>query len=237
MGRIAWEKWASVLICLCLGIGGLWLCLRYALPLVLPFALAWAASLAVRPMARRLSARIGLSKRVCAALLLTLLLCAGVGVLSLCVERLLGELQALLERLLALGEGNELQDFDLYELLTSKIGFLQRLEVGDRFSAFRERFNATASEMLTSLLTSLSSRLPGTVASVASALPSMLLSTVVTIVASFYLCMAERETRVGGSAWLPPSVQRQIPVWKARMKRVSWRYLRAYLLLQLLTLT
>ena len=236
MGKIAWEKWASVLICLCLGIGGLWLCLRYALPLVLPCALAWAASLVVRPMARRLSERIRLSQKVCAALLLTLLLCAGVGILSLCVGRLLGELQRLLERLLAVGEGSGIEAFDLYELLTSQIDFLQRLEVGERFSAFRERFNAMATEVLTSVLSSLSAKIPGVLAGVASALPSVLLSTIVTVVASFYFCLSEREERLHSSGWLPASVAGQIPIWKARMKRVSWRYLRAYLLLLLLTL-
>jgi sporulation integral membrane protein YtvI len=235
LGKMAWERWASVLICLCLGVGLLWLCLRYALPLVLPFALSWGISLAVRPMARRLSARLGISSKICSVVLLKVLLSGGVALLSLCVGRLLGELQHLLEKLVALGENNTAESFDLFELLTSKIEFLRRLEVGERFSGFRDRFNAVATEMLTGMMTSLSAKLPDAVATVAAALPSLLLTTVVTVVAGFYFCVEDPFYQNGGFAWLPASMRKRMPVWRARMKRVSWRYLRAYLLLLLLT--
>ena len=233
--KLAWEKWASVLICVCLGVGLLWLCLHYALPLVLPFAVAWGVSLAVRPMAARLSERLGISKKICSAILLTLLLTGGVALLSLCVSRLLSELQRLLERLLSMGEGNSIEEFDLFDLLTSKIEFLRRMEVGERFSAFREGFNAMTSEMLTGVLTSLSAKLPDAIAAFASSLPSLLLVSVVTIVAGFYFCSEENAFGERAIAWLPSSVRARVPVWKARMKRISWRYLRAYLLLLLLT--
>lgn len=236
MEKNRWERCASVLICLCLGGGLLWLFLRYALPLLLPFAVAWLVSLAVRPLARRLSLRFGISQRVCAVLLLTLFLSGGVFLLSLSVGRLLGEAQRLLERLLTLWDGETSQgEGDLFGWLTSKIEFLKRMAVGERFSAFRDRFNAMTNEMLTGFLTALSSKLPDAVAALAASLPSVLLVSVVTVVAGFYFCVEEATPWEWLAAALPRSVADRLPIWRARMKQISWRYLRAYLLLLLLT--
>ncbi len=235
MQKLAWERWASILICLCLGGGVLWLGLRYALPLIFPFVLAWCVSLGVRPMAKRISQRFGISRKICSAVLLTFLLSGAIVILSLCVRRLLQEFQQLLERLISIGESSEMTQIDWFGWLTSKMDFLRRLEMGDRFSIFRDRFNTAVSESLKAALTSLSANLPRAVATFAGAVPSVFLATVVTVIAGFYFCAAEKPFGAGEFNFLPASVQKQIPVWKARMKRISWRYLRAYLLLLLLT--
>ena len=68
MENIRWERVAAMVICAAAAGALLYLLYRFALPLLLPFLLAWLLSLAVRPMAERLSKRFHLSETVCATM-------------------------------------------------------------------------------------------------------------------------------------------------------------------------
>ncbi|MBQ7346672.1 MAG: sporulation integral membrane protein YtvI [Clostridia bacterium] len=238
MERSNWERRAAILITVCLGMALLYLVLRYALPLFLPFLVAWGLALMVRPLSVRLAKRTGIPQKVLAVVLLLLLLGGVLFLAGLSVRRLVTELQNLLERLLS--EGSGLSEFvqsepDYFELLTSKISFLQRIGVGERFAAFREGFNTMAENLLNGALTSLTSGIPKFVTEVVSALPSALFVTVITVIAGFYFCMDSERIGQGLAGLLPSSIRVRLPQWKARAQTLSWRYVRAYLLLLLLT--
>ena len=62
-----WQKAASMLFCAAVGLLTLWLTLRYALGILLPFLTAYLLSRAVRPLADRLTKWTRLPRSVAAA--------------------------------------------------------------------------------------------------------------------------------------------------------------------------
>ena len=211
MKEIRWERVASMLFCLGVGCLAVWLAFRFLLPLLLPFLVAWGVSIAIRPLAKRLSMRLHVSQKLCSVLLLFFFLSGTLLLIGASLHRLILELEHLLERLLS--EGGELSDavehsFDLFETLTSSIGFLRRVEAGARFSEFRDSFNSMVSNMLSAALTSLSSFLPQFAARLLSFLPSFLLVTVVTVVSGFYFCTEGDSITRGVLAVVPNAAPR-----------------------------
>lgn len=238
MDGIKWEKWASMLITLVGGALGVYLAFRYLLPLILPFAIALGISLLIRPLATRLSMRTRIPEKLCAVVLLLLTIGGILLLLGLATQRLVLELQRLLERLLENGEmipdGME-HSVDFFEALTSKIGFLQRIGAAERFAAFRESFNTMMSDLLSGALSALSAEIPSLAGRVIASLPTVFLVTLITVIAGFYFCVDGERILSSLCKLLPGQVRDRIPRFRARAKRVSWKYLRAYLVLWGLT--
>lgn len=238
MGKLDWERLASMVICFCAGALILYFLFRYALPAILPFLLAWALSLLLRPLSERLAARLHLPRKLCAAAVPMLFVCGAVLLLYFSVGRLLSELQHLLERLLA--NNGALSDLmtgsaDFFDLLASRLPFLQSPNGAERFSAFRDYFNRTATDLSANLLRTLSATVPAFAGRVLSALPRLLFMTLVTLISVFYFCMDGDCITAAAVRLLPLAVRQRLPAWKSRLKRFSWRYVRAYLRLLLFT--
>lgn len=237
MQKLSWERVAAILFTLCVGGILLLTALRYALPIVLPFAIAWGIALLIQKPSEALASRLSISKKLVSVLLLLLLLTATVWLIGASVRRLLLELQHLLERLLSQEDtvnavGNPI---DYFEMITSKIPFLRRIGAGERFYGLREGFNQAVSDFLKNLLESLSSAVPSLAAGLLSALPTILLSIVITVIAGFYFCIDGEGIRTAITSLLPSGLRSRLPAWKSRVKQFSKGYLRAYLLLFLLT--
>ena len=238
MERVRWERLAAMAICAAAGAALLWLGVRVVFSFLMPFLLAWLLSLGLTPLSERVARRLRLPQKLCAVVLLTLTLALLVFLVGASVNRLLRELQALLARLLENGhfpDGVVSGSFDYFERLTSGIGFLERMEAGERYAVFRERFNDLVSELIGSTVSALSAWAPRAAGRLLAALPSVLLFTVVTVIAGFYFCMDRRRIEAACLELLPAGIRRRLPAWRARARHFSWRYIRAYLLLLLLT--
>jgi len=133
MKHFAWERWAAMLICLAAIGAASFLAVRYLLPIFLPFLLAWILSLAVRPMARRLSAALHLPKGLCAGVLLVLLIAAIAGLCYLALARLLGEAEELVDTLIDKADPAAGPDF--FATVADAFPILHRLD------AYRESIN------------------------------------------------------------------------------------------------
>ena len=238
MGEIQWQRLASILFCL---IGGgliFYFGLRALFPLLLPFLIAWAVSLLIRPMATRLSRRTHLPQKACSVLLLVLLVGGVCFLIFVTVNRLLAELGHLLDRLLMDGGATE-------QMLDRTVAFLQ--SVCERFGigriwgedpmgeGTRARLYEWISSLADRLFTSLASEIPHLVRALLAALPSVLLVSVVTAISGVYFCIDGERIMGSLTAYLPMGIRRRISGWKAGLRRMSWRYLRAYLFLTLLT--
>ncbi len=235
--RIDWQKWAAIAICALTVGAGLIFFGGKLLAIALPFLLAFGISLCVTPLSDRLSKYLHLPARLCAVVLFTLLLIGLLLLLGATANRLLRELRELLERLLK-SEGFPnafLSDsFDYFERLTAGSILLDRPESAARYAAFRNRFNQTVSDMIENALASVSAELPRIAAKWIAALPTALLFAAVTVIAGFYFCM-DRQWGQRVAAMLPRAIGDRIPRWKAAAKRISWKYVKAYLVLLLLT--
>lgn len=229
MEGVAWEKWAARLICVAfLGLAAV-LGFRYLVPVVLPFLLAWLLSLAVRPLARRFACRTGISQRLCAVVLLVLILLAVLVFLYVAADRLIAELEELLDEVPAKNTDEVGKNRDIFSFLAEKVPFVAR------FSAYRESINRALSDAASGLVVTLSSALPDLIAAFFSSVPNLLFFILVTVISAFYFCTASREPLFVLKSYLPQAMQKRLPAWERSAKRVAARFLRAYLLLLALT--
>ena len=236
MERLAWEKWAAILFCFFAGGAVVWLVGSYLLPILLPFFLAWLISLPVRSLSKRVSQGLGIPRGISAAILLTLLLALLTLLSGFLLRRLMQELSRLLGRLLE-AEGNLFglvdESFDLFAFLMERLGIHPDAAPG--YEVFRAGFYEMMSDVSAHLVEVLSEGIPKFASKVFLSLPSIFFFLVITVIAAFYFCMAERSVASRLCEALPISLKARIPVWRSRVKQLSWRYAKVYLLLLALT--
>ena len=217
-----------------LGGGVLYLLLRYLLFVLLPFLLAWLISLAISSPAKRLAKACALPEKLCAVLLLLLTLVTVLLLLGLAVVRLTREVRDLLEGFLAqYGSLEALTEtwVEAFRGTVSRVGLLAN--EGD--SVFGEKLYAMVSEILTTVLSALASKLPALAGRLFAFFPSFLFGAVITVISAFYLCVDRDRVLAALSSLLPRHAREKLPYWRSRFRRISFRYLRAYFLLLLIS--
>ena len=229
MERGSTERLLYVLLCFVLGGGALYLGVRYLLPVLLPFLIAWAASAAIAPLAARIARRTGFSERLCAVVLLFLLLAVLTIGLGWAVSRLLGELGALLSGLVS-----EYGSFEgaVNAALSHLEGMLLRTGLFSSVGGeLRERLYQLIGEFLPSALSTLASGVSTLAGALLRGLPAFLFAAVVTVIAGFYFCFDREGIERGIREALPEGMRTRLIRWRGSMRRMSLRYLRAYLIL------
>ena len=189
-----------------LALGALWLGLRFLLPWVLPFLLAWGLAAALEPALTLLRARFRLPRRPAAALcvlVLAALLCGGLWLLA---WRVWYELGLLLERLPSLLSGLPALGTALEEwLYRCTVALPVRLQ-----AMFRETVEGLAQQGA-SLPDKLYEWLGGLVSGAVSALPTAFLFLFTTRLAAYFIS-AERPA-------LRAALVRRIPArWHPRLR-------------------
>lgn len=237
MDRI-WLGRAARLFCLCAGILLTILLIRYALPCLIPFLAAWLLSRPIRNGALAMERRLSLPRRIGACLLLFALLLP-LGTLGvLLVEHLIAEAQ---QMLLSLGSGEQIitaleRASQMLDDITDRIPLLSRLAQQPSLGALRTQLDHAASGMISETLSRWSARLPEAVSELVRRFPAALVFVLTFLITLFYCCTDDGSI----SALLHdmiPTLWR--PRWQTLQRRVSdigTKYLRAYLLLFLLTL-
>ncbi|MBE6602465.1 MAG: sporulation integral membrane protein YtvI [Ruminococcaceae bacterium] len=225
-----WERWASMLFCIAVGVVAVVFGIRYLLPILLPFLIAWALSLLIRPLARAVSNRFRVPYKVCAILFLLLFWSGFFFLIFAATERLIWELQRFLDQKLSEQTLSSFfaADPDYFEMISSRLPFFRR------FGILRERLNAALSSFFSESVSSLATALPRVLGALLSGLPNAFLAMMITVISGFYFCTAEGDSTAVG-AWLPFVIRSRLPALQNRIKRLSFRYLQAYLLLLFLT--
>ena len=213
------------------GLYFLWRYLRLPLTVAL---LAWCVGAMIAPMARWISKRCHLPRRLCGVLCLLLVL-AGLGTLLsfglgwLCQRVVaftvwLGENRGMLFE--QLGEG-----MDMIGHMLSRLPFLSRIEEGEITLSFQKFLN----ERLGQLILRLGSTVTVGVGRILAATPRALIASIVTLVACVYTSMdyermRERILRLLGVSW-----RERVDRAFRCVPRLLLRTLRAYLALMLIT--
>lgn len=232
MRGFTWERVAAMLICIVLGGALSGLALRYAIPILLPFLLAWLISLPLSPLARTLSVRLHLSKKLCAAVLLTAFVGLGSWGLVVLLWRLILEAGHLLEKLLS-GGGllDSIEGVILWiESVWAKFPFLHRGNGG-----LREGIYGMLRELLSGVLTSVSAAIPTWAAGLFSAIPTVFFVSIISILAGYYFCVDGERIKRTVIGCLPSGIRSRLSAWKKGGVGMFRAYLKAYLLLLLLT--
>ena len=239
---VNWQKTASALLCAVAGLLALWLTLRYAMGILLPFLLAFLLSRVVKPLADRLSRRTRLPRAASAAGLVILT----VGLLSALavggVWRGIRELTRLAEELTADTDGLIAAVDSLLsraKSLSSHIPFLRRFEDAPFYAELCASVDSMVEAGVTRLTGAITARLPEAAVSVAGFIPAAFIFITVTLLACFYFTADDGRLGRGIIAFCsrltPAPLRDRLPPIGRRLRRLGRQYLRTCLLLGLMT--
>ena len=227
---LPWEKWAAMTICLAAAVFAVVFFARTLLLCLLPFLLAHLLSLAVIPLARKLSYKTKLPEKGAAVVLFFLLLAAVILPLGFGLARLLREAQDLLARLPAL-----IADPDAFfqglpdRLLPAKI------RESEGYGAMREAIGGMIAGIAERILTDLGARLPQLASALISGFPAGLLFVLVTVIAGYFFCTDGARLGASLARLLPKWFRERLPGAQRALRGFARGYLRSYLLLLLIT--
>ena len=235
MEQHKWQRRASIVICVTAAVAVVWLAVKYLFWAVLPFGVAWAVALAVRPVARWVSRQSGLSYKVCSAVVLIVLLGAVSGVVSLAVSRLVGELEKFMSWLRQQSHSWDSEAFrGRIDHIMGRIPFVGKLLGSPEAELWREHIADALMEAAGSALSGLARIVPAAVLSTLGALPSLMLSLLVTLIACFYFAADLDRIHRALLSMLSPVAAERARELKMRAGKVVKRFLGAYFLLFLI---
>ena len=213
-------------ILLLLGALFLWAALKYALPVLFPFALAYIIARFISPAAKKLCRKTKIPEKIWASLIIV--------TLSALLSFALWKAGSLIVR-----EAGEILD-SLAEMLTDDKSPLS--ELISKGSDFLEKFTVSGEELsgtLTGMLSESLSRLSMGVASLAGsfivAAPSVLFTVAVTFIALFYFALDMDGIRREFKKFLPQSVINTAGTYLDKLMRAAGKFLKAYMTIMLIT--
>ena len=233
---------AAAVICIAAAAFALWLAFRYALGIALPFLLAWLLSRAVKPLAATLALRTKIPRGLWAAGLVILTVSGAVGLAVSGVRRGVGELARLAEELAADTDGlvTAMENaIARARSLSSRIPFLRHFEDIPGYADFCARLDGLVERGTGQLVEGLTARIPGAAMAVASRVPTAFIFITVMLLACYYFSADDghigRSVRTAISRITPVGLRDYLPPLGRRFRRLGKQYLRACLLLGLLT--
>lgn len=223
MEDVCWTQRAAKLFCVCVYFCIAYLSFTYLLPIVAPFLVAFCVAFAVSAIARRLKNALHLPYSVCAALVVTaLLLLVGAVAFYVC-RALLIEVRRTLSAL-------SVSDFSWILEIVGQIPVISELSVVSDAQTANELYSVAAR-----MLSALSSHLATFLGTAIRATPSVLLSGVVTVIACYYMSIDFDRICTLLRSFLPRAWGEGARKVKAGALRALVGYVRAYLLLFVLT--
>ena len=233
---------AAGVICIGAGVLVLWVGFRYALGIALPFLLAWILSRPIKPLAATLARRTRLPRGLWAAVMVVLAVGGFIALAVSGVRRGIRELSALAQGLSADTEGlvGAIEGLlDKARSLSSRIPFLRHFEETPGYEEFCARLDGLVEEGAGRLVTAITERLPDAAMAVAEWVPAAFLFVTVMLLACYYFSADDGRIGRGAAAFIrrltPEAWQDRLSPWGRRLRRIGRQYLRACLLLGLLT--
>ena len=215
-----------------------WLFFKYALAIALPFLLAALIAVIISPIAAWISKKTHASPKFVSAFLVILFFGVIVALLSVAVSRLISEIGNLIDRLSADPEMISRFFDDLgqkFGPIGEKFGFIRRLFESDQMQQLGLDLDELTVDALGKLMGSLTSALPSAAMSIVAKIPETILTVAVLLISAFYFCTDKEIIGNGLSSLLPDAMRAKLPETKIKITRTLTSYLKAYLLIMLLT--
>ena len=214
---------AAALISVVLGGVVLFVFMKHLLPIFLPFLIAWAAALATRAPAKRISAATKIPERIVRLLLSVSVTLALFGVISLILWQLVGAIWGFLSEI---GRGEGIYDI-LIQITNPSFSIL-----GDSIPPeLAERISEAVRSMLSSTLSTLASA----VTSWVGALPRALIFLLVTLISLVYFNLDLERINAAVRGILPQKIGTWLSRIRYRIFEVGLKYVKSYLLIMLIT--
>lgn len=212
--------------CTAICAAGIWLLLKYALPVLLPFALAYAVSCAVRPIAAWLNRKTKTSSAfwaialiVVTAALITALIWFGASIL----------IREASDAVAALSDALDQPENPVSKLADKIAAF------GKRFHLGSGAFSDTLPEMVKGAVSQISSWVAGWAGDILGHLPSFVFTLFVGIIALFYFCLDSKGIGKAMDAVLPQHLCEKISQTASIIMRGLGRFVKAYMVIMLIT--
>ena len=119
--------------------------------------------------------------------------------------------------------------------LTSRFGFLNGFFESDTIQNLGIDLDALLSDALSSLISSITGALPTAAAAILAKIPEFFLFLIVTVISTFYFSMDRDFLSESLASILPDSWSASLPTLKARISGALRGYVKAYLLIMLMT--
>ncbi len=231
---------AAKLFCVGAVIFFVWLIFEYAVGIVIPFAISFCVGVPIYFLSEKIYKKLHLPRKLCAFVLVLLLLAALGFFLFWAVNRLFLELEKLVSWAQENGNGikNTVDSIIGYaEGLSAKIPFVDQIESIRGLENFRENIDSAISRVIDNLISALSSAIPAIAMGVIRYTPKAVITVIVTLLACFYFALDYGKLRDGLMSWLSPAGRERAQRVGAVTGNAVKRYIRAYLLIMLLTFT
>ena len=215
-----------------------WFFFKYALVAFTPFLLALAIASILTPIADKIADTLKTPKKPVAAILVILFFAILVALAYLAGYRLIAEARNLLDHISQEPEiiGNTIISVtEKFSSLTSRFDFLNHLFESEAIKDLGLDINALLSDALNSIITSVSSALPSAAAAIIVKIPDFFLFIAVTVIATFYFCADRHVLTQAFSSMLPDKWCAKLPIIKMKISATLRGYLKAYLLIMLMT--
>lgn len=235
MEKVDWQKCAAVTVCIAGAAIGVFLAVKYLFGIFLPFLIAWAVSLATAKPSAWVSKNTGIPRKICSIVLLVAILAIIVMSAAGLVRVLTDEIRSLISELSADrgGIANMLSEMlGALDGISDRIPILNELEDMDEIG---EKLDGIISDALGRLLGELSSLLPSAAIDIIGRLPRIFIIAGVTLIACVYFCIDSESIHKSIKELLPRRLSEGIPRAKEMVFSVIWKWVRAYLLLFLLS--
>ena len=215
-----------------------WFFFKYALGALIPFLLAAAIAAILSPAAEKLSENLKLPKKLTATVLVLLFFAVLISLAYFAGYRLVAEAGNLLDHLSADPEiiSKTLESIlEKLSALTSRFGFLNGFFESDTIQNLGIDLDALFSNALSSLISSITGALPTAAAAILAKIPEFLLFLVVTVIATFYFSTDRDFLSESLSSILPDKWSADLPTLKSKISGALRGYVKAYLLIMLMT--
>ena len=229
---VDWQRLSAKLFCIGFFAVLLYIVFKYAASAFLPFFIAYAVSLIVNPLSSATATATGIPRKLCAVVYVTVFITTLFAVVFFAVRRLVVEAQSFI----LVGGGLDRAVAALSDVF-SAVG--EKIPLGEVGSFVADIFGGGISGFLSELEKNAADYIGGTLARLVpfavSRAPSIFIFAVVTVMSCYYFCVDQNA--------LSSAIKKAIPVgYRERLAKIVSlaasalkRYLRAYLILMLIT--
>ena len=231
MEKTDYKSLAAKLFCWCvLAILGV-VFFKYFFSYITPFIIAWGIAYSIYPLAKRISSKTKISRKICSFILVLFILILILSLLFLIGNRLLYEIQNLVAYLTDNSE-NIAAYFEnvLNHLKTigEKLPIINSLQNTGLSQNIRENINILINNVWQSVLERLGSAVPDVASGIVVALPNILLVSLVTVIACFYFAVDIDVVNEKIKEFLPNRIVEYLLKLKHKIGIGLKKYLKAY---------
>ena len=238
MSKHRYTETASKLFCVLVALLFVWFLFEYTLGILLPFAIGFAIGVPIHLLALRICRRSRINPKLCATVLLLVFLILLSFAAVRGFERVVFEAESLIASLQSEDSTHVAwitSISDSAKSIAQKIPLISQLEQIEGLEGIGDAVNAQISEYLESSLSALAASIPAFSLKLVKSAPRLLIGIIVTALSCFYFAIDYSELKSRALGALSEGARERSARVFALCAESLKKYLRAYLLIMLIT--